>query len=404
MNFHRLKLAIVLCGCLLPSVVWGQVNQTLETQLASLAAEVREIITNDRILSGVTLRLDNVLRKGMPDANFDQRIRTELENLLGDLLDKPSQAKDTAFLSVTYAYLKSELPNLIGVRTIQLTSEVLYRGQPIELRTKEFDVDTRRPKDVTVKPLKREVNNPSDISAILGSTVAINPKTAINEKLVKIDEAFSRPTFATVEQSQVAAESNKDFTIEIRRSLQGDDATVTLTPKNINGLAFAELEIGNTYEVILYNYSPTHDVVVKLSIDGLDASSAFCIDVDEKGERLVYPGYHVAKATGGKPGMHTVPGWLHTVKATGENDNVFQFVVNKLGSGAATAKKVIGKTGVITAEFYLASAPEEMIPRDGQGETGVGKNMRVDYALKGLKLAETASSTVTIRYSRTTTD
>ena len=39
-----------------------------------------------------------------------------------------------------------------------------------------------------------------------------------------------------------------------------------------------------------------------------------------------------------------VPGWLHTLKPG--NENVFDFVVNELGKGAATQLKVRGSTGI----------------------------------------------------------
>jgi hypothetical protein len=94
-----------------------------------------------------------------------------------------------------------------------------------------------------------------------------------------------------------------------------------------------------------------------------------------------------------------IPGWLHTVKPA--NDNVFEFVVNRLGQGAASELNVRGKTGVITVRFFDSYRPDEKPRGRNFGETGKGQPRKQDYQLVESVIGTEPLSIVTVRYSRT---
>ena len=79
---------------------------------------------------------------------------------------------------------------------------------------------------------------------------------------------------------------------------------------------------------------------------------------------------------------------------------MFEFVVNELGKGAASALKVRGKTGVITVRFLDAYAPSEKPRARSFGETGKGRPRKQDYVLVETVVGSEPLSQVTIRYSR----
>jgi hypothetical protein len=94
-----------------------------------------------------------------------------------------------------------------------------------------------------------------------------------------------------------------------------------------------------------------------------------------------------------------VPGWLKTVQPG--DDNVFEFVVNELGKGAASAKKIVNKkTGVVTVSLFLARNADEATRTRAFGETGLGKARQQDYSLKEASIESEPASIISIRYSR----
>jgi hypothetical protein len=194
------------------------------------------------------------------------------------------------------------------------------------------------------------------------------------------------------------ASGNANYSVEVRRRVGGKGAANPVVPVDQNGKAFASIDISDTYEIALFNYDTQADAVAKVDIDGLDALSTFCSDLDDKGNKLVPSGYFIPRATSAGPGVHVVPGWFHTIK-TG-NDNVFEFVVNALGQGAASALKVRGKTGIITVRFFDAYKPGEKPRERNFGETGKGQPRKQDYVLVESVIGSEPLSIVSVRYSR----
>lgn len=360
--------------CLVYAPAKASTNQTLDGQLAGLANDVTEFLSGDRLLKGRKVRLDRVSSSGLPDANYDQFIERELGKFLKDFLDDGS----TLLLKVEYSYLVSETLTNKDNRVIQISAKLMERGR-------------------TAKSFLREVNNTSDISRVLGNTLTPPDTSDYKQRLTSTEDAFEQPNFKVVGKTQVAAAGNPNYSIEIRKRVGGQGAASPVVPVNEHGRAFAPVEIADTYEIAVFNYDTQADAVAKIDIDGLDAINTFNADLDAQGKKIVHEGYFIPRATAAGPGVHVIPGWFHTIKPG--DDNVFEFVVNELGKGAASTLKVRGKTGVITARFFDAYKPGEKPRGRNFGETGKGRPRKQDYALVEAVIGSEPASQVSIRYS-----
>ncbi len=375
-KFFALKIGLLLCLFFAGGAATAATNQSLEGQLAGLAADVKEFLDGDRLLKGQKLRLDKVSSSGMPDANYDQFVEQELTKLLGDTVAD----RANLLLKVEYSYLVSETETNRDNRVIQIVAKLLDKGR-------------------TSKSFLREVNNTSDISRVVGNTQAPPDTKDYQERLVSVEKAFDEPQFKVIGKTQIQAAGNANYSIEVRKRVSGKGDANPIVPVNQSGLAFTPVEIADTYEIVLFNYDQGADAVAKVSIDGLDAINTFNADVEATGKKVAYPGYFIPRATASGPGVHVIPGWLHTVKPA--NDNVFEFVVNKLGQGAASELKVRGKTGVITVRFFDSYRPDEKPRGRNFGETGKGQPRKQDYQLVESVIGSEPLSIVTVRYSRT---
>ncbi|MFN9434077.1 MAG: hypothetical protein ACK6DC_03950 [Planctomycetota bacterium] len=362
-------------------------NQSLEGQLTALAEEIRTFHTKDRLHRGKKMRLTKVTGTNVPDANFDQPIQDGLANRLKDVLDEKASLE----LHIEWTFLESTSATNQGKQVIQIAATIVEDGRPIPLKSTTGKIE----------PLIREVNNSGDIAKLIGATLAPPDTTDHATRLKAIEESFENPQFSTQEGTRIAAVDQPSYAVEIRKrvGVQGDP--VTVAHEDQLGMAFVAIDIGDTYDVVLYNFDDQADAVAKLEIDGLDVINTFNVDVDPNGNPIRYPGYFIARATNGVPGKHIVPGWMRTTRPSKDkNDNVFQFVVNELGKGAATATRVRGTTGVITVRFFDAYSPSEVPRSRNFGETAAGKPMRVDYELKPVLLGDQPLSIVSVRYTR----
>lgn len=351
-------------------------NQALTGQLIGLANDIKEFLDGDRLLKGRKIRFDKVSSSGMPDTNFDQSIELKLNELLQDRID-PQEKR--LILKVELSYLVSETATNLDNRVIQVTAKMLDSGR-------------------TVKSFLREVNNTSDINRILSNTVTLPDTKDYKLRLASVESTFEKPSFNLIQNSQIAAPGQESYRVEIRKRSGGQGTLSPVEPFDQQGHAFAPLEVSDTYEIVLYNYDMASDAVARVDIDGLDAITTFCADVDADGKQVVFEGYYIPRATSSGPGVHIVPGWFHTLKPG--NDNVFEFVVNELGKGAATALKARGKTGVITVRFFDAYQPNEKPRSRNFGETGKGRPRKQDYDLKNVIIGTEPISQVSVRYSR----
>jgi hypothetical protein len=376
-KFLALKIGLLLCLFFAGGAASAPTNQSLEGALAGVAADVRDLLKKDRRLQGRKINLDDVSRTRIPRGNYDQIIQETLEKLLENEIDETSNL----LLTIEYTYLVSDQNTNRGNRVIQIEAKLSEDGLP-----------------VIHNKILREVNNTADISSIVGNTVTPPDTQDYKQRLTAVETAFKDPTFNTVGNTQVQATGNKNYSVEIRKRVGGKGDAIPIVPINQSGLAFAPIEIADTYEIVLFNYDQGADAVAKVSIDGLDAINTFNADVDATGKKVAYPGYFIPRATASGPGVHVIPGWLHTVKPA--NDNVFEFVVNKLGQGAASELKVRGKTGVITVRFFDSYRPDEKPRGRNFGETGKGQPRKQDYQLVESVIGTEPLSIVTVRYSR----
>lgn len=344
-------------------------RMSLPGQLHALAAEIRDIVQRDTILKGRKLLFGKVVNRRLANSTYELRLETELRELLKDLL--ASQADFT--LSAEYDYRDSDGGDNAGLKVVQLT----------------LVIEDSKGKEVAKKV--REVNDTADIAKIVGITLSLPDVKDFAKRNEAAKEAQAKPDFQLLEGTRVAASGNPRYAVELRKRAGGQGAASAVVPVNQSGLAFAELALGDTYEVVLFNHDTIFDAVAELTIDGLDAANSFNTD----GVR--YPGYFIPRAKDGKPGEHVVPGWLHTAKKA--NDNVFVFVVNELGKGAASAKQVRGRTGVVSATFRDACEPNEQLRARSFGETGKGDGMRFDYQLKNVQVGSVPLAIVHVRYT-----
>ena len=390
-NLACILLAAAMWGGIgtVPAVDAAPPNMTLAAQLAAITDQLKGIMTTDPLLKNQKLKFGKVVNEALPDSNFELRLEQELRKLLDDQLDDRAELT----LSASYDYLQVTQGDNKGRKVIQIRLKIKNsNGQELAEKVKEIN-----------DSLVREINNTNDIARILGVTLAPPNVQDFKQRNEAVEKAAAKPEFATHPQrpTAVIAPGQPHYAVELRKSVGGHGAPQAVPPTDEKGRgAFASIAVGDTYEVVLLNFDPKYDAVAKLEIDGLDAANTFHIDRDDQGP-VKYPGYFVPRAVGGKPGEHVVPGWLHTVQKRAESkDNVFQFVVNELGKGAASAKQARSSIGMITVQFFGPKKEVEGVVPRGVGETGLGKGLQVDYELKQMRTGTDPLSIIAIRYTR----
>ena len=388
-NLACILLAAAMLGGIgtVPAVDAAPPNMTLAGQLAAITDQLKGIMTKDPLLKNQKLKFGKVVNEDLPDSNFELRLEQELRKLLDDQLDDRAELT----LSASYDYLQVTRGDNKGRKVIQIRLKIKdSNGRELAENVKD------------INSLVREINNTNDIARILGATLAPPDVQNFEQRNEAVKKAAAKPEFATHPErpTAVIAPGQPHYAVELRKSVGGQGAPRVVPPTDERGRAFASIEVGDTYEVVLLNFDPKYDAVAKLEIDGLDTANTFHIDRDDQGP-VKYPGYFVPRAVGGKPGEHVVPGWLHTVQKRAETkDNVFQFVVNELGKGAASAKQARSSIGMITVQFFDGAANGEKMRGRNFGETGQGKGMQVDYKLKELQVGTEPLSIIAIRYTR----
>ena len=356
-------------------------SMTFSGQMTALSVDLLDLAKKDPVLQGKKLKFASVVSANLTDSNFNLRVEEELKSKLTSILD----AKSELLLSGELDYLESTTQDNSGFKVVQITMKV---------------VNAKR---VELAKIFREINDSGDIARIMQMTIAPPDTTDFAKRNEKIAKAEKAPAFALVSdnKSQVTAMNFPRYTMGLRRRVNGQGAAIPVQPTDEKGYAYAPIAIGDTYEVVLYNYDEQSDAIAKIEIDGLDAANTFCTDKTPSGDKQSYPGYFIPRAVNGKPGEHVVSGWLHTVKKSDDNDNVFKFIVNKLGQGAASKLNVrSAKTGIVTATFFDACETDGTLRGRNFGETGKGEGMQVNYQVKQVKVAETPISIISIRYSR----
>lgn len=365
-----------------PSLVASDVRRidmTFEGQMISAIAELKEKIADDPDLSGRSIRLGKFSGPHLPDSTFDAAFEQKFMQLM-----TPALAEQSEFVvNGMYDLIEGTLSENEGIDVIQFSIEIRYRR--------------RKMASVT-----REINNSADITRINGGTVALPNDRTPGEKP---DHYFKRRNKAASETAdvdgsaeddfrihnatQIMAPGCPDYAVEILSIGSGSQPTAVV-PRSVNGRSFVDIGVGQKLVVKVYNYNRKFEANAKIAIDGLDVANTFCSDKQQ------YAGYVIPKATATTPGKHLVPGWLVTTKR--KQNNVYQFVVNKLGQGAATEMKSRHRLGVIHVEFFAAVPENGSLPR-GHGEIGRGQTMDVNYKTKAFKFRDSPLANISIRYS-----
>jgi hypothetical protein len=99
-------------------------------------------------------------------------------------------------------------------------------------------------------------------------------------------------------------------------------------------------------------------------------------------------------------GSGSESGYAFNVLSAKQNQsNVFQFVINELGKGAATARQSRSGRGVIHVQFFEVVPEGLELPARSFGEVGTGKPIDVSYGLRQMQRRETPIANIAIRYT-----
>ena len=345
-----------------------RIDMNFNGQLASAVEELKQKMDADTELKDRKVRVGKFSAPLLPDSSFELEFERRFRAMLKDRLSDSSRF----FVIGEYNFLPGTHPNNQGLRVVQFSIRI---------------VNSQRRK---LHEVIREVNATADIARITGTTVSPPDTTAFDRRNDAAAHAFDTPRFGLIHGTQVTATGNSHYAVEIRRKLAGGKSAA-LTPRNVNGMAFVDLGVRDTFEIALYSYESSCDASALVTIDGLDVANTFSED------KTHYDGYLIPRQKGSKPGTHTIPGWLRT--ATRQKDNVFSFVIKELGQGAATALKARNSRGVITIQFFEAVPPNEQLPARSFGEVGKGAPVTVKYNVQQMKKRAVPTASISIRYS-----
>ena len=338
-------------------------------QLVAAVEDLKEKMAADSEIKGRKLRMGKFSANNLPDSSFELQFENTFRELMKDLLDDSSEL----IVSGEFDYVPGKAVENKDLRVIQIVLRVVNR-QRRDLQT-----------------ITREINNSGDIARITGTSIAPPDMKDVKKRNDKVAECFDTPAFDLRDRSRIQAKGNANYAVEILRSKGGNGALEPVIPRSVQGMAFVDLDVEDTFVIVPYSYDKTCDASAVVTIDGLDVVNEFNDD------GVKYEGYLVPRANGNTPGSHAIPGWLRTTKNA--EGNVFQFVINELGKGAATARKSRSSRGVINVQFFESVPPGESPPSRSFGEVGTGKPMDVHYDVKEVNRRETPVVNIAIRYS-----
>jgi hypothetical protein len=358
----------------------AEVRMPLRGQLFALANEIKLAVKMDPRIQGQPVAMGAFTPQGkkVKATNFGLRIENELRQLLSKELN--DEAKVT--LAGSYHFVDSESADNPGAAVLVVTAQ-LQNDRGRELTS-----------------FSREVNDTDDIRGALGVTGAgtTSPKVKFEERNAQLQQDVENPQFEMVAGDRVAAAGMPNWSVRILKKAAHDGPTSVVIPQNIKGLAYAPITISEYYEIELFN-SDVSDAVAVVTIDGLDVANTFSSDQTSEGKPIVWPGYFVPRASDKKPGRMLIRGWLHTLHPTAKKDNVYSFLVNELGQGAASAREHRGEIGVITVQYFEACPPGQKLSGRSFGETAQGEGLEEKYSTKQVLIGDNALSTVSIRYN-----
>ncbi|MCA8996921.1 MAG: hypothetical protein KDA80_08045 [Planctomycetaceae bacterium] len=233
-------------------------------------------------------------------------------------------------------------------------------------------------------------------------TAVINPETqqkAFAAVRQAIQQAVENPTFTSFNASTISASQSSPFrlTVEATSSVQ----SLSYSPvsiREIRGLAFAQLQEGQLYQVRISN-SASFDVGVELMIDGINSLELCDVQEFRDNGKWVIP----ANSSG------VIRGWLRNAST------LDKFLITEEPAGVAAELGRIQKIGQITAIIY----PTWDIPTDAsrelkqsltpqfqtlvggglRGATGKGPTENFSGATKTTTFGTEPLSVITVRYN-----
>lgn len=374
-----MSVALILSSSLAMADEVRRIDMNFGGQLDSAVRELREKIASDPDLTGRRLRLGKFSGPYLPDSTFDVAFEHGFRSRVEDLLSEESEF----IVSGEFDLVEGTLRENNGLEVIQFVIEI-------------------RQKRRKLLSIMREINNSVDIVRISGATVKLpdqqKPGQKRDDYLKDRNEAASKAAetpdagqsdYDVQSGTRICAKDAADYGVEIL-TVSANGTAQPVTPRSLNGRAFVDIEVGQKMIIKVYNGNLQFAANARITIDGLDVANTFSEDQQK------YAGYSVPKATSNGPGSHAVPGWLITTSRN--TQNVYQFVVNKLGEGAATEMNSRHRLGVIQVEFFLEAGADGSLPR-GHGEIGRGQQMDVGYSVKQVKFRDSPVSIVSVRYA-----
>ncbi|MFT5523975.1 MAG: hypothetical protein ACI9HK_001924 [Pirellulaceae bacterium] len=363
-------ISLLLLITLLPSTVDAQsrrIDMSFSGQLFSAVEELKEKMKADTEIEGRKLRLGKFSGPNLPDSNFDLEFERTFKTQMKAFLAEESPL----VVNGEYKFLPGELPENKDLGVIQFVITIEFKFRKLQTVT-------------------REINRSADIVRIAGATIALPDTPDVEVRNKAAAGALIDPQFGVRDKHFVTVKGSAEHAVAVYKRVGGQGKAVPLTPRNLNGFAFVELDVTDTFAIVLANHDQRCDASADVSIDGLDVANTFSIDDVE------YHGFMVPRSNGRKPGEHAIAGWLKTTKT--RKENVFEFVVNTLGNGAATEMRSRHNQGIVHVDFYEAVPSGEVLPSRKFGEVGKGRPLDVAYTVQQMTRRDSPIASISIRY------
>ena len=344
-----------------------RIDMGFEGQMGAAVSQLKSKMKADPDINGRKLRLGKFSGPNLPDSSFELEFEQTYCRLMGDMLTDESPL----IVNGEYKILPGDLDENDGLEVIQFVISIEYKFRVLQSVT-------------------REINRSADIVRIAGATVALPDVTDVEKRNKAAFKSATDPQFAIVNSYYVTPVGRNAHRVAIFKKVGGKGNPIAVVPKSVNGNAFVDLGVSDTFSIVLENHDHQCDASADVSIDGLDVANTFSVD------QKTYQGYMVPRMDNGKAGTHSIPGWLKTTRST--TDNVYEFVLKKLGHGAATEMNSRNKVGVIHVDFYEAVPPGQKLPSRTFGEVGKGELMNVAYKSVSMTRRKSPIAQISIRY------
>lgn len=234
----------------------------------------------------------------------------------------------------------------------------------------------------------RGVIGAETVAQTLGATVEVPPGKSEEQRTEAVLVSIEKPD-AHLDNNRVQAGPNSPFAVEVL--VKSNGKYEVRKPKEEEGFAFVEIQRDESYAVRLINDS-THEVAVKLTIDGLNMFTFSDNDSYKKLGVVIIPA--------GKSGV--IKGW-HRNNTTSDEFLVTEYA--KSAAGAAGLKSE-SDLGVITATFHAAwpkgSPPpsdEPQLASRSSNATGRGPAVGVKYSEVERNIGQFRAA-VSVRYAK----